>query len=100
MTVVSPLLNDVANFAATHTLFPLSSSQKCSEIKNVKVCKDSQLLKLLQKSLNHHNKRALHTQGLAAGVKSGGKFPGGNFPQQEMSNVGNYCWLRYIGKTD
>ena len=36
------------------------------------------------------NKRALHTQGLAAGVKSGGKFPGGNFPQREMSNVGNY----------
>ena len=37
-----------------------------------------------------NNKHALHTQGLAAGVKSGGEFPGGNFPQREMSNVGNY----------
>ena len=36
------------------------------------------------------NKRALHTQGLAAGVKSRGKFPGGIFPQWEMFNVGNY----------
>ena len=36
------------------------------------------------------NKRALHTQGLAAGVKSWGKFPEGNFPQWEMPNFGNY----------